>query len=43
MLCKTEVLDAYFMGICCLVTVAQQLLFFVIAAYFQFDKVTGAY
>ena len=41
MYCATEVLDSYFMGICCIVTVAQQLFFFVIAAYFKFDKVTG--
>jgi len=40
MLCKTEVLDAYYMGIVALVTVAQQLFFFIIAAYFKFDKVT---
>ena len=41
MLCTTEVLDSYYMGICTLVTIGQQLIFFVIAAYFQFDKVTG--
>ena len=39
MRCNTEVLDEYYMGICALVTVAQQLFFFIIAAYFQFDKV----
>ncbi len=40
-MCKTEVLDEYYMGICFLVTVGQQLLFFFIAAHFKFDKVTG--
>ena len=38
-MCKTEVLDPYYMGISALVTVAQQVIFFIIAAYFQFDKV----
>lgn len=37
-MCKTDVLDAYFMGIVALVTVAYQLIFFIIAAYFEFDK-----
>ena len=41
MLCKTEVLDSYYMGITTLVTIAQQLFFFVIAAYFQFDKASA--
>ena len=41
MLCATEVLDPYYMGICFLVTIFQQISFFFIAAYFQFDKVTG--
>jgi hypothetical protein len=42
MLCKTEVLDPYYMGITALVTIAQQLFFFVIAAYFQFDKASDS-
>jgi len=40
MFCETEVLDGYFMGLCALVTVAMQVSFFIIAAYYKFDKVT---
>mmetsp|Transcript_20117 Transcript_20117/g.39062 ORF Transcript_20117/g.39062 Transcript_20117/m.39062 type:complete len:336 (+) Transcript_20117:113-1120(+) len=40
MRCTTEVLDAYYMGICAIITVAMQVTFFIIAAYYQFDKVT---
>jgi hypothetical protein len=39
MMCRTPVLDDYYMGIVAIVTCAQQLLFFIIAAYFKFDKV----
>jgi steroid 5-alpha reductase family enzyme len=38
--CAAPALDEYFLGITAIVTVGQQSLFFVIAAYFQFDKVT---
>jgi hypothetical protein len=35
-----EILDEDHLAICAIVTVAMQLIFFIIAAFFQFDKVT---
>jgi hypothetical protein len=43
MMCRTPVLDDYYMGIVAIVTCAQQLMFFIIAAYFKFDKVISAF
>jgi hypothetical protein len=35
-----EILDEDHLAICAIVTIAMQLIFFIIAAFFQFDKVT---
>lgn len=38
--CSVEVMDEWYLGISAVITVAQQVFFFIIAAGFKFDKVT---
>ena len=40
MLCNVEIFDPYYFGFSALITILYQLLFFIIAAWFKFDKVT---
>ena len=38
--CIIQIFDNYYIIISCIITIIQQFLFFIIAAYFKFDKVT---
>ena len=38
--CITQIFDNYYIIISSIITIIQQFLFFIIAAYFKFDKVT---